>query len=338
MSPLASSMCSRARVLPMPREPEWSTTQTRPCSSWQTSKKWLPDPSVPNCSAILVRSRSPRDVAGDSVLSSAGSSEGALCPLPRPAGIASSTSDKSEDRSSGSSLRTRLVRAAIMPQPMSTPTAEGTMAPRMKATEPTVAPIPTWASGMSAIGFSTNGSAAVRSAWAIVEGSISSSPHTSRFPRLSGITESSTTRPPCRDSRATLFRVAEGVKSCGRPRREGLALDVGAASRAEEARELVKRPAVVGSKSRHQGLNHEEDAATRVATRPADQHDHAGTQVHRTPGPGSARPGADPDLDRPDDVSHVRVVKRSDVRDRCHHETDARLLAEDLPCAGIRGS
>ena len=35
------------------------------------------------------------------------------------------------------------VRAAIMPQPMSTPTAAGITAPLVGITEPTVAPIPT---------------------------------------------------------------------------------------------------------------------------------------------------------------------------------------------------
>ena len=37
-----------------------------------------------------------------------------------------------------------------MPQPMSTPTAAGMIAPRVGMTEPTVAPLPRWASGISA--------------------------------------------------------------------------------------------------------------------------------------------------------------------------------------------
>ena len=37
-----------------------------------------------------------------------------------------------------------------MPQPMSTPTAAGMIAPSVGMTEPTVAPMPRWASGMSA--------------------------------------------------------------------------------------------------------------------------------------------------------------------------------------------
>ena len=60
-----------------------------------------------------------------------------------------------------------------MPQPMSTPTAEGMTAPWVGMTDPTVAPIPTWASGMSATWPATIGSRAVFSAWRIVSGSIS---------------------------------------------------------------------------------------------------------------------------------------------------------------------
>ncbi len=60
-----------------------------------------------------------------------------------------------------------------MPQPMSTPTAEGITAPRVGMTDPTVAPMPTWASGMRATWPSTMGSRAVFSAWRMVSGSIS---------------------------------------------------------------------------------------------------------------------------------------------------------------------
>ena len=42
------------------------------------------------------------------------------------------------------------VRTAIIPQPMSTPTAAGMTAPSVGMTLPTVAPLPRWASGMSA--------------------------------------------------------------------------------------------------------------------------------------------------------------------------------------------
>src|SRR6185295_12795822 len=53
------------------------------------------------------------------------------------------------------------------------PTADGITAPFVGMTEPTVAPIPTWASGISATWPSMIGSRAVFSAWRIVSGSIS---------------------------------------------------------------------------------------------------------------------------------------------------------------------
>ena len=51
---------------------------------------------------------------------------------------------------SGSWLSVTSSSAATMPQPMSTPTALGMTAPLVGMTEPTVAPMPTWASGMRA--------------------------------------------------------------------------------------------------------------------------------------------------------------------------------------------
>src|SRR6266702_4407962 len=60
------------------------------------------------------------------------------------------------------------VRTAIMPHPMSTPTAAGMTAPRVGMTEPTVAPLPRCASGMSARCGNTNGIDAVRCACASV--------------------------------------------------------------------------------------------------------------------------------------------------------------------------
>ena len=53
-------------------------------------------------------------------------------------------------RSAGSSLAAYCVRTAIMPQPMSTPTAAGMIAPSVGMTDPTVAPSPRCASGISA--------------------------------------------------------------------------------------------------------------------------------------------------------------------------------------------
>jgi hypothetical protein len=54
---------------------------------------------------------------------------------------------------------------------MSTPTAAGMIAPSVGITEPTVAPLPRWASGMRATCGKMNGSDAVASACAWVSGS-----------------------------------------------------------------------------------------------------------------------------------------------------------------------
>lgn len=61
-----------------------------------------------------------------------------------------STSRISGSSESGRSAAVSVVSVATMPQPMSTPTADGMIAPSVGMTEPTVAPIPTCASGMSA--------------------------------------------------------------------------------------------------------------------------------------------------------------------------------------------
>ena len=50
--------------------------------------------------------------------------------------------------------------AAIIPQPMSTPTAAGMIAPRVGITDPMVDPTPTWTSGIAATCECTNGSRA----------------------------------------------------------------------------------------------------------------------------------------------------------------------------------
>ena len=60
------------------------------------------------------------------------------------------------------------VRTAIMPQPMSTPTAAGMIAPSVGMTDPTVAPLPRWASGISATCGKMNGICDVRTAWSRV--------------------------------------------------------------------------------------------------------------------------------------------------------------------------
>ncbi|KAG1530797.1 hypothetical protein G6F50_017080 [Rhizopus delemar] len=64
-------------------------------------------------------------------------------------------------RSSGRSLARSVVRTAAMPQPMSTPTAAGMIAPRVGITEPTVAPLPRCTAGSTATHGPTNGIAAM---------------------------------------------------------------------------------------------------------------------------------------------------------------------------------
>jgi len=54
------------------------------------------------------------------------------------------------------------VRTAIIPQPMSTPTAAGMIAPSVGITDPTAAPFPWWASGISARCGQMKGMEAVR--------------------------------------------------------------------------------------------------------------------------------------------------------------------------------
>ena len=79
-----------------------------------------------------------------------------------------------------------------MPQPMSTPTAAGITAPLVGITEPTVAPMPTWASGMRATWPSTIGRRAVFSAWRMVPGSMSLAQEMSLSLMLVGMSP-----PPC---------------------------------------------------------------------------------------------------------------------------------------------
>ena len=69
--------------------------------------------------------------------------------------------ERTPPSSSGRSRARRLVRTAAMPQPMSTPTAAGTMAPLVGTTLPTVAPRPQCTSGMAATHLKTKGSRAV---------------------------------------------------------------------------------------------------------------------------------------------------------------------------------
>ena len=87
------------------------------------------------------------------------------CLTSRPCGTARSIAERTPSRWSGRSLAISEVRAAIMPQPMSTPTAAGMIAPLVGITEPTVAPMPTWTSGMAATCLNTNGIRAARASW-----------------------------------------------------------------------------------------------------------------------------------------------------------------------------
>jgi hypothetical protein len=62
-------------------------------------------------------------------------------------------------------LARSVVLAAIMPQPMSTPTAAGMMALSVGITEPTVAPMPKCTSGMAAMCLKTIGRRAALLSW-----------------------------------------------------------------------------------------------------------------------------------------------------------------------------
>jgi hypothetical protein len=78
--------------------------------------------------------------------------------LVRPCGIRRSIADRNAARLSGKSLAVSVVRCAIIPQPISTPTAAGTIAPLVGITLPTVAPMPQCTSGITATCRCTNGS------------------------------------------------------------------------------------------------------------------------------------------------------------------------------------
>jgi hypothetical protein len=66
---------------------------------------------------------------------------------------------------SGKSSAFSVVFAAIMPQPMSTPTAAGMMARKVGITEPTVAPMPKCTSGIAAMCLNTMGRRAAFVNW-----------------------------------------------------------------------------------------------------------------------------------------------------------------------------
>ncbi len=126
--------------------------------------KWLPVPSVPRwwtslppptrrCFATMVSRSVPsvrhaRSVVAGSLLHAPRS------PRPpfevRPCGTAFSICERSRASESGSWVAARSVCTATMPQPMSTPTAAGMIAPSVGTTLPTVAPMPKWTSGIAA--------------------------------------------------------------------------------------------------------------------------------------------------------------------------------------------
>ena len=117
--------------------------------------KWLPEPREPSCSshfATYWAGLKPASAASLRSSASRGSAVAVTFRLlwPADSGMARSMSSRSGFRSWGRSLSAYWVRTAIMPQPMSTPTAAGMMAPSVGMTDPTVAPLPRWASGISA--------------------------------------------------------------------------------------------------------------------------------------------------------------------------------------------
>src|SRR6266571_6720718 len=77
-----------------------------------------------------------------------------------PTGTACSIAERTRARLSGSCSAVSERRTAFMPQPISTPTAAGMIAPRVGMTEPTVAPIPACTSGIAATCRNTIGSCA----------------------------------------------------------------------------------------------------------------------------------------------------------------------------------
>ena len=158
MSSLAISMKCVPMRLPTPREPLCSRNQTRSASSRQTSMKWFPVPSVPSCvarwraavergMAVDDRGVAParaRPGLGDGVGASPHAPRSLRPPLSvRPCGTARSIARRMPLEVVGKVARRRASCAtAIIPQPMSTPTAAGMIAPTVGITLPTVAPMP----------------------------------------------------------------------------------------------------------------------------------------------------------------------------------------------------
>jgi|GEM_PF-4846720 len=163
-------------LLPTPREPLCSMIQTASFSSRQISMKWLPLPSVPSCVRLFVlirngcfsqrRSKRPLNAAQAFSTSLGGSPQLPLSRAPcavlcSPCGTRVSIRLRTASRESGNWSALRLVFAAIIPQPKSTPTAAGITAPIVGITLPIVAPFPKCTSGITAIHLWMNGIAAI---------------------------------------------------------------------------------------------------------------------------------------------------------------------------------
>ena len=130
--------------------------------------KWFPEPSDPSCirhfGAICSAWSTPSSSFEFRNRAAPHSASTRWLERPAESGIADEIARCNAARSPVRSASANWVRTAIMPQPMSTPTAAGMIAPTVGITLPTVAPLPRCASGIKARCGRTNGIDAVRSA------------------------------------------------------------------------------------------------------------------------------------------------------------------------------
>ncbi len=151
--------CGAARsCCPRPGEPECRNSQTASASSSAHLDEVVARAERSRAAAASCRrtgpGRSPRPLPARSQLGNPRFGRGGDLPVV----VAGRQRDGALDRLPAARLpvlgqvvaAANCVRTAIMPHPMSTPTAAGMMAPRVGMTEPTVAPRPRWASGISA--------------------------------------------------------------------------------------------------------------------------------------------------------------------------------------------